>query len=147
MSYDKASMAWLAGLIEGEGSFYFGDTPTIEIQMTDEDVIQRAAALANVHVRAPYRCKKGNRKLVYSFCVCGTKAIALMMTLYSFMGSRRREKMREVIRKWGQMRNTPRAPRGERFMAICHPDRVRSAHGLCHACYMRRYRERLKASA
>ena len=51
---------WLAGLLEGEGSFMRGppsrpNMPAIAIQMTDEDVIQRVAQLWAVCYTAPAR--------------------------------------------------------------------------------------------
>lgn len=42
-----------------------------------------------------------------------------------------------------------RAPKGTRFMATCHPERVRFGHGLCKLCYMRDYnlkRKQMKES-
>lgn len=140
-------IAWLAGLLEGEGSF--GDSkgsPTIQLQITDRDIATRAAALMSVKVRAPWqpkgkRVNGGSFCPVYSVVACGTRAIGLMMTLYSVLGERRRERVKGVLARWRASPRAPRAPRGQRFMATCHPNEVRCGHGLCERCYMRRYHQ------
>lgn len=92
-------VAWLAGLLEGEGTFgYFNGTPTIQIAMTDRDVIDRAAKTMGIKVRAPWTPKRG--KTVYKCGACGVKAVSWMMTLYSLLGERRRNKVMPVIQKW-----------------------------------------------
>jgi hypothetical protein len=70
----------------------------------------------------------------------GTDAIGWMMTVYSFMGERRREKIRSIIAQWKASPRIPRAPAGKRFMATCHPNRERRARGLCFTCYMEKWR-------
>jgi hypothetical protein len=70
-----------------------------------------------------------------------------MMTLYAHLGERRRGKVREILARWRASERTPRAPRGQRFMATCHPDRVRAGHGLCDKCYMAQWRQRRKENA
>lgn len=147
---DTKDIVWLAGLIEGEGCFQSSRTgnhatsrtPTIDIQMTDKDVIEHAASILGANPRKPYRHKQGNHKLVYSVVVCGTRAISWMMTLYTLMGERRQAKIKEIIEAWKKSPNTPRAPRGQRFMATCHPGQPRKGRGLCGTCYMREWRKR-----
>lgn len=143
-------LAWLAGLFEGEGCFMAAKTgghatsktPTIAIQMIDKDIIKRVADITKVQPRNPWRSKLGNRQLVHHVTVCGTRAISWMMTLYVLLGERRRTKIREILAQWRASPRMPRASRGQRFMAICHPNRIRCGHGLCHACYMREWRRR-----
>jgi hypothetical protein len=99
---------WLAGLAEGEGSFYTYTKknlrrpltyPEMTIQSTDYDVIVKAATIMNCHISrvVPYGSSK---KRSYKVRVCSTKAIQWMMTLYTLMGIRRREKIREVLDIW-----------------------------------------------
>ena len=55
-----AEIAWLAGIIEGEGWFGFGwaynlarrhiYSPRIDVQMIDRDVIEKIANICNVKV-------------------------------------------------------------------------------------------------
>ena len=141
-------LAWLAGLLEGEGSFMLcKGSPEIGMQTTDRDVADRAAALFGKTITgAGYQPKGGaHYKRVWGVRVHGAKAIGWMFTLYPFMGERRQAKIREVVAGWRASRRAPRAPRGERFPPTCHPERERSAHGLCHPCYMQRWRAARKA--
>jgi hypothetical protein len=52
----KVDIAWLAGLLEGEGSFMRGkrkDAPGISLAMTDRDVVERAAKLLRTKCMGP----------------------------------------------------------------------------------------------
>jgi len=89
-------LAWLAGLMEGEGCFAFGTSPKITISMTDKDVMEKAALL----MVAP--CRRINRptitgKDVFRAELYGNPAIVLMEKLLPFMGERRSTKIREVL--------------------------------------------------
>lgn len=48
-------IAWLAGLIEGEGSFFFNaaDSPGIGIQMSDCDIVTRVATMYVATAKTP----------------------------------------------------------------------------------------------
>lgn len=102
-----ADLCWLAGLLEGEGSFLVstryrhrkttGETvqvrlPCVTVTMTDRDVIDRAAALMGV---STYDCKQSalevelNRKPKFSARVYVPRAIPLMIRLRPHMGTRR----------------------------------------------------------
>ncbi len=138
-------IAWLAGLLEGEGSFHIKDgCAHLQMQSTDKDVIRRATEVLSTKFHdSPCKPRgKDTYKPVWRLAVHGTRAISWMMTLYSLMGERRQTKIREVLDQWKASKAMPRAPRGRRFMAICHPDRPRQGNGLCNACWMREYRKR-----
>jgi hypothetical protein len=133
-------IAWLAGVLEGEASFGVGKgSPNIQVQMTDEDIIERIRKLWRVRPRAPWMRKDGY-KPVHGAYLHGVDAIGWMMTIYTFMGVRRREKIKAVIQQWRESSRLPRARRGERFPARCHPDRDRAGKGLCMECYMDQWR-------
>lgn len=108
-----ADIAWLAGLLEGEGSFVSrkenGD-PRIMLDMTDRDVIDRAAALLGVNHIGVRNPGLRHHKHVYIIRLSGDKAAAWMMTLYSYMGQRRRHDMKAVLKRWEQrvFQRTPR---------------------------------------
>lgn len=98
---------WLAGLIEGEGSFGWhqikkrpntSGTPVLQLKMTDADVVKRAAALFNRPVRQYGKTKTG--KLVYCVIFNGKDAVGWMMTLFSLLGTRRRQRIKEIVSKW-----------------------------------------------
>ena len=126
---------WLAGLLEGEGCFWarHGKYPSLEVGMTDEDIIVRVANMWNVRVT--------RQKNVYRTQINGAIAVGWMMTLHSLLGDRRRSKINSIIKYWKKYVNY-RAPKGTRTRATCHPDRVVDGFGLCRPCYMKEYRKR-----
>jgi len=96
-----AQIAWLAGLLEGEGWFRGSGatrTPQIGVAMTDRDVIERAAALLGATV-----CDKkvpAPNKPQWSAVITGEQAVRWMFTLHAYMGLRRRAKIVEVLAYW-----------------------------------------------
>lgn len=105
----EAELAWLAGLLEGEGSFRMltnrasnGKSyryPHITVNMTDRDVIERAAQMFGTGVYDLPRYIDG-RKLQYRAQAQGTKAAALMRQLRPWMGQRRGAKIDEVLAEY-----------------------------------------------
>jgi len=90
-------IAWLAGLLEGEGCFYLAKTPSITISMTDKDVIEKVASLFN---REIYLRNHLAKKKSYEVGIYGSDAVAWMFTIYSFMKERRKERIRNIVKKW-----------------------------------------------
>ena len=98
---------WLAGLLEGEASFQSrpeNKQPRIDLQMTDEDVVAKAASILGVkhsYCRKPYVTRTGKlTKPAYRTMVDARKAAAWMMTLYSLMGERRKEQIKRALDAW-----------------------------------------------
>lgn len=91
---------WLAGILEGEGTFgnYDSSGPVIQINMTDFDVIKRVHTI----LKCTSKISVGNygNKTTYTASLNGNKAIGWMFTLYSIMCERRQEKIKEIILKW-----------------------------------------------
>lgn len=127
-------LAWLGGLLEGEASFTDSrGSVAIQLQMTDADVIERAASILGVNTRKPWARKDGY-KPVHSCYVLGPRAIGWMLTLYQFFGERRQARIREILEKWMASKYRPRLQKEHRLPAVCHPDRPRSAGLLCTKC-------------
>lgn len=110
-------IAWVAGLLEGEGYFHFHKTargPHIALSMTDRDVVEKAAVLLGSRVRT-YLPRRPNRKPLYIF-TSGRDIAGWMMTLYPLLGERRRAQIRGALSKWRARRTRPRyrhtCPRG-----------------------------------
>jgi hypothetical protein len=92
-------LAWLAGLLEGEGSFINQTSRwrgrryiyvRVCIQMTDLDIIERVRTVTGVpnKIFEPKITISG-RKQMYRFWIDGQKAYDLMTLLRPFMGHRR----------------------------------------------------------
>jgi hypothetical protein len=102
-------VAWLAGFLEGEG--YFGQNilagrskhvyqPRFEVTSTDRDVVARVAALVNEKVY-PRKRQAPHHKPQFRVIVSnGTKAAAWLMTLWAYMGNRRRRRFTSLLRVW-----------------------------------------------
>lgn len=89
---------WMAGLLEGEGSFYQGPPSRrayvkVSVEMTDRDVIERVAALWGMAWRSPKNRNPAAWKQSYQTVIQGKKAEALMRQLYPLMGERRRKQI------------------------------------------------------
>lgn len=140
------NIAWAAGLLEGEGWFGYANTPQIVVSMTDRDVIARMGVL--LQARPPYSYQRGRNKTVYRVGISGHKAVAWMMTLYSFLGERRREKVAGILRRW-------KGTKAFRRDGLCCQCAVRprpyrpeknTYSGWCHPCRSRIRREKIAAT-
>ncbi|KKM86268.1 hypothetical protein LCGC14_1280670 [marine sediment metagenome] len=131
-------IAWLGGLLEGEGCFGFSEKkyPNISVGMTAEDTITKVADMWDVRIHKSRNCWKTQ--------INGAYAISWMMTLYPFLGRCRKDTITEIIKFWRNFSHI-RAHNGLQrtyIMATCHPDRVSVGFGLCSSCYMKEYRKR-----
>ena len=85
------ALLWLAGLLEGEGTFLrpppsSPGQPIVSCRMTDRDVIDRVGAALGTSVSAN---DKGNYKTEYAAAVRGARAVALMTDIKPMLGTRR----------------------------------------------------------
>lgn len=99
----KQDLVWLAGLLEGEGSFseqhyhvadarsWWYALPSIELRMTDKDVVFRAGTLIGGNQRklrsAPPA--RAHYKRTFIWRVNGRRAVHVMELLLPYMGKRR----------------------------------------------------------
>lgn len=111
--------AWLAGLLEGEGHFGWSTSnrknaagiavthryPKVQLQMTDEDVIRRAAVLMETKVYGPYEYpdkRGGVRKPFWAATTTKTpQALRVMRAVLEHMGARRRARILEICQAVG----------------------------------------------
>ena len=98
MSYKMITVkdiAWLAGLLEGEGTFFArdhrGGSHRVVIASTDKDVVERSASLMGNPKVYPsiYKNRPKHWKPLYRCGIEGRPAAALMMTIYPLMGKKR----------------------------------------------------------
>lgn len=90
-------LIWLAGLLEGEGTFdlHRGKYPRIRLAMTDRDVVGRAASLMDTKLRLSLH--RAPAQPTWHSEVSGDRAAELMRELLPFMGTRRSGKIAEVL--------------------------------------------------
>lgn len=114
MATSDAELAWLAGLLEGEGSFLVARChvggkvypyPKIVVGMTDCDVVERAAQLLGGNSVYPLP-KKPNRKQAWRAQVTGWKAAELMRDLYPWMGQRRKLAISTILAEYDARETT-----------------------------------------
>ena len=98
------SIVWLTGLLEGEGCITWNKShsATLSLQMNDRDVVEKAASILNSKVFGPYRHRSGDKLDFphYRTQVHGSRAIAWLLTIYPYLGERRRKKAAEVVNTW-----------------------------------------------
>lgn len=97
---------WVAGLFEGEGCVVIRRTPDRDhvavqllVNMTDEDVIQRLAAVTGVGtVRGPvWSPKRAHKKPVWHwFCGREQDVAFVLVHIFPYLGERRRAKVLEA---------------------------------------------------
>jgi hypothetical protein len=99
---------WLAGILEGEGSFgFYNRIAVICVQTTDKDVIERICRIMGGNYTTILPRRPGY-KVIYNVGIRSTIAIGWMFTLYSLMGARRKNKILDVIRDWKACVKKPR---------------------------------------
>jgi len=95
-------MAWLAGIIEGEGCFLVLDSRVaVVVAMTDEDVVCRVADLFGVTAQS-YFPKRVGSKRVYVARATGARAVSIMSAVSGYLGVRRRTKAQECLAVYAQ---------------------------------------------
>ena len=80
---------WLAGYLEGEGSFVFNHkSSSVEVTSTDLDVVERASLLM-ASSTPKIKPTKGGIKTAYRTVATGERALRVMHTVFPYMGYRR----------------------------------------------------------
>lgn len=98
-NYTQIELAWLAGLLEGEGCFNIGSDKYpvgIALAMTDEDIVSTVAGWWNVSYNSP-KTQKEHHKQSYRCAIRGKSAVDLMVILLPFMGERRSTQIQKAI--------------------------------------------------
>lgn len=109
---------WVAGFLEGEGSF--GQTrrgtcrqPSIQANTTDLDIAIKLSILLQAKVKPPRLTSQISKLPSYEVRVTGAKAVGWMMTLYPLLGERRQVRVKRALLEWktamGRWGKTPAA--------------------------------------
>ena len=90
---------WLAGLLDGEGSFTESKGRfKVSIETTDLDVVRRVAIIFGSKVYIRPRSLQGLCKPSYETCATGQKAIDWMYYLYPLLCRRRQGQIAHSLR-------------------------------------------------
>lgn len=93
-------VAWLAGIIEGEGSFVAGAKTACRIQvvMTDIDIIDRIAALTGVGFTYLTKPNRTHYKVAKGWAVRRAEHVQHIISLVRpWLGARRREAADKLV--------------------------------------------------
>ena len=110
---EDVTLAWLSGLLEGEGSFLKGppsnkNQPRIAIQMTDLDIVQKVAALFETkYIQQHRHTRHPEWKPCFSAVIRGSRAMALMRQLRPLMGQRRQQQIDAALGSYEKKRIGP----------------------------------------
>jgi hypothetical protein len=140
----KVEDYWLAGLLEGQGSFVIHNGEVaIVVQMSDRILVERAALAMGetARFREPTAYKQHLESgLVYVAKVGGAAAIEIMERIKPVLSLRRQRQIARVLAERTQIVSNFR----ERMVALCHPEREHRAKGMCKSCYDRHLRKKRK---
>jgi len=97
---EEINWAWIAGILEGEGSFAFTNGwPVIQIQMTDRDVMEKLSNYLDVPLGKPRTLKSG--KICCQIALRKTEKIKFITDkIYEYMGERRKKSINEWREYW-----------------------------------------------
>jgi len=93
----RDDVLWLAGLLEGEGTFdaHRGKYPRIRLAMTDRDIVGRAASLMDAKIRLSLH--PAPAQPTWHTEISGERAAAIMREILPFMGTRRSGRIASVL--------------------------------------------------
>lgn len=107
MTPSDTDIAWLAGLLEGEGYFARGEHKpprrpqvVLSLQMTDEDVVLRAQMIAGLLNRTTFKRpdhRSDRFSDMYGWSVHGDEAMRIMRLVRPYMGQRRGAKIDAIL--------------------------------------------------
>ena len=136
----EARMAWLAGLLEGEGSFISAGFdghhyPQVQMTMCDRYVLDRAMSLmpsSRIYTIKDERAVERGWSQAWMVRVSGAPAALVMKTVLRWMGSRRTNAIDRSLAAWRPIRLAP--VRSSCIVPGC--SRRHAARGLCNTHYM-----------
>jgi len=144
-NWTKINIAWLAGLLEGEGCFCKhsqAKSYNIKLVMTDEDVVRKAYLIAGYGtVRGPI-FRNNSIKPCWEWVVSKAKyTLAIAYAIYPFMGERRSKKIIELINSINSMKasiNGRRCGTTGKYRQGCRCYKCLEAHRTYHREYYRK---------
>lgn len=108
---DEPTLCWLAGLLEGEGSFIYlshedkeggsNYNVQISISMADKDIVEKVAKIfkTKVYVDKGPKGKNKDYKVIYKTYKYGFRALRWMQKLYPLVSKRRKKQIERCFNK------------------------------------------------
>ena len=132
-----AALAWIAGFLEGEGSFIAsGASFSVCASQVQREPLERL----QVALGGSLHCYTNNHHSLYwRWSLHGSHAIGVAFTLYVFMSPRRKEQIKKMVTLWKRRpgknnKLTTHCPRGHALT----PDNtylMSGRHRGCRECY------------
>lgn len=137
----RAALAWLAGLLEGEGSFDAlrhrdHHYPRISVSMCDEDVIGRARAILGSRSVWRDEPRQDGWSAMFATALTGARAADAMNTLLPFMGRRRASEIASALAAYQPIRVARRSG-----CTVPGCEQPHDSRGLCHRHHMQWWRD------
>jgi hypothetical protein len=117
--WSRENLAWVAGIVEGEGCIRLGDNNggttkalTLHVNMTDPDIVRRLQTITGCgRFYGPY--DHGSGKQMYSWkSTRSQETYAVLMALLPWLGERRTARVQECVRGWWEYEESQRLKRG-----------------------------------
>lgn len=101
-------IAWLAGVLEADGSFTFAyeKCPRIQFACCDKDVAERVASLIDGQISTSQTPKK-NKEVYYTSKATKDKLLELLPKLLPYMGKRRTKRILELLKHLNPKEGVP----------------------------------------
>ena len=96
-------IGWAAGFLEGEGTFQFPNTPSINATQAQMEPLERLVSLFGGTI---YKLRKQepHHKEKQRWSVCGKNAVQVAFTIYVLMSEERKNQIALMIHKWKGMK-------------------------------------------
>lgn len=119
--WDQRDIYWIAGILEGEGSFHNAISrgipyPTVSVEMKDKDIIERLANVTGIGVvresTRPSRPEHWSKMFTWRVSK-GQDVARLLLAVYPEMGERRQAQIAELVNNLTATKRT-RSDKGKR---------------------------------
>jgi len=100
MKATDLELAWVAGILEGEGTFRVTDSGStiVSVEMADLDVLQKLQTVLGFGTLGNERKRGENRRTTWTFQISGRRDIEqLLNAILPYMGERRTKQIATVL--------------------------------------------------
>lgn len=127
MSKIRDDIIWISCFIESEG--WIGTEgkhcPAIKLCSIDLDVVEHAARILKRKVRTA-KSRNPKYKLAYTVYIFGSPAVEFLFSIFSLMGKRRKESIKQTIHKWKAGRKLQFSPQQISYIRQQHKQGTRN---------------------